>query len=151
MCPQRTYRGSPTLVCHLRLKDMQQLGPGGSKILYMTAPVASWSLGQQVVAISQKRIKISSTMSAVNLRVCYDDVRDLEGSRECSSLYLKFLHLMVKGRSRKSVVFASYKQMTINMYSDGSWDLIDSVNLNLAHTGKSRHSKQFNNNPKIDG
>ncbi len=67
MCPLRAYGGYPTLVCHLGLEDMQRLGPDGRKTLYMTAPVASRSLGPQVVAITpKKKIKIISTMSAEN-------------------------------------------------------------------------------------
>ena len=72
MCPQCAYGGSPTLVCNLGLKGMQRLGSDGRKSLCMTAPVASQSLGPQVVAISQK-IKIGSTMSAEHSRGHTDD------------------------------------------------------------------------------
>ena len=57
MCLLRAYGGYPTLLLHLGLKDMQRLGPGDRKTLYVTAPVASRSLGPQVVAISQNKIK----------------------------------------------------------------------------------------------
>ena len=61
---------------HLGLKDMQRFGPDVRKNLYVTAPVVSRSLGSQVVSISQKRIKIGSTMSTDNSRVCVDDFKD---------------------------------------------------------------------------
>ncbi len=73
MCSLRAYDGHPTLVCNLRLKDTQRLGPDRRKIKYLTAPVASQSLGLQVVAISKKEIIIGSTMSAGNSR---DDIDD---------------------------------------------------------------------------
>ena len=38
------------------------------------------------------------------------------GRRECSTLYFKFLHRMVKGQTHNSVIVASYTRMTINMY-----------------------------------
>ena len=55
MCLLRAYGGYPTLVRHLGLKDMQR--PRLPKTLYMTAQVAGRSLGPQVVAFSQKKIK----------------------------------------------------------------------------------------------
>ena len=59
MCLLRAYGGYPTLVRHLGLKDMQRFRPRLPKTLYATAPVtvAGRSLGQQVVAISQNKIK----------------------------------------------------------------------------------------------
>ena len=57
MCLLRAYEGYPTLVRHLALKDMQRFRPRLPKTLYVTAPVAGRSLGPQVVAISQKKIK----------------------------------------------------------------------------------------------
>ena len=66
MCPLRAYGGHPTRVCYLGFNDMQRLGPDDRKTLYLTAPVAGRSLGPQVVAITQKKIKIISTMSAEN-------------------------------------------------------------------------------------
>ena len=38
------------------------------------------------------------------------------GRRECSTLYCKFLHQMVKALTHNSVIVASYTRMTINMY-----------------------------------
>ena len=38
------------------------------------------------------------------------------GRWECSTLYFKFLHRMVKGRTHNSVIVARYTRMTINMH-----------------------------------
>ena len=38
------------------------------------------------------------------------------GRVECSTLYFKFLHRMVKGQTHNSVIVASYTRMTVNMY-----------------------------------
>ena len=38
------------------------------------------------------------------------------GRRECSTLYCKFLHQMVKALTHNSVIVASYTRMTINIY-----------------------------------
>ena len=39
------------------------------------------------------------------------------GRRECSTLYWRFFHRMVKGQTHNSVIVASYKRMTINICS----------------------------------
>ena len=38
------------------------------------------------------------------------------GRRECSTLYFKFFHQMVKGRTHNYAIVASYTRMTVNMY-----------------------------------
>ena len=38
------------------------------------------------------------------------------GRWECSTLYFKFLHRMVKGRTHNYAIVASYTRMTVNMY-----------------------------------
>jgi len=48
MCPLRAYGGHPTLVCHLRLKDMQRFRPDVLITFYVTASVAGRALGPQV-------------------------------------------------------------------------------------------------------
>ena len=119
MCLLRAYGGYPTLVCHLGLKDMQRFRPRFPKTLYVTAPVAGRSLGPQVIAISKKNKKSYSR--------CPPSIRESAsmiswtamtqvGRWECSTLYFKFLHRMVKGRTHNYAIVASYTRMTVNMY-----------------------------------
>ena len=67
-------------------------------------------------------------------------------SKECSTLYRKFLHLMVKDQTHNNVIFASYKRMTINIFQSDSSNFVD-----LTAAQKYKHSQQFTNNSRKDG
>ena len=120
MCLLRAYGGYPTLVCHLGLKDMQRFRPRLPKTLYVTAPVAGRSLGLQVVAISQNKNQKSYSRCPPSNRGSTSMIprtgTTQVGRRECSTLFCKFLHQMVKALTHNSVIVASYTRMTVNMY-----------------------------------
>jgi hypothetical protein len=65
---------------------MQRIGPDYRKMFYVTAPVASWLSGPQVVAILKKGIIIGSTMSAEHSRTYSDDDDDCDDAGRMESV-----------------------------------------------------------------
>ena len=66
-------------------------------------------------------------------------------------MFNSVLEVSASDGERSASEFRRLCKLQANDYqyvSDGSLDLIDSVNLTAAH--KSRHSRPFNNNPKND-
>jgi hypothetical protein len=118
MCPLRAYGGYPTLVCHLRLKDMQRLGPDGRKTLYMTALVASRSLGPQVVAITKNKSKSFPPSPPRIQRIMATNQRLIQAMVEWRASTIqgqKMAHRMEQLWTRKEVAMANHLRKTICM------------------------------------